>query len=61
MWNVIKVVFFCAVVIFQLVIVTGAESAAEETGNYDKAIFEMLWLMLLVFIAESTFKIKEDK
>ncbi|CBW47001.1 hypothetical protein [Roseovarius Plymouth podovirus 1] len=59
MWNVIKALLVIAAFLFQFVIVYGAESIAEETGDYGQAIYEMLWLLLLFFIAESM--LKEDK
>lgn len=57
-WKIIKTIIVIAAFMWQLVIVYGAESIAEETGNYGQANFEMLWLILLFFIGESL--IKED-
>ncbi len=60
MWNFIKTILVLGAVIWQFIIVYGAEVIAEETGNYDPLIYEMLWLILLFFIGESLLK-EDDK
>lgn len=56
MWNFIKTILVLAAVIWQFIIVYGAEVIAEETGDYSMATYEMLWLLLIFFIGESIMK-----
>ncbi|AHX01033.1 hypothetical protein HL13_gp73 [Dinoroseobacter phage DFL12phi1] len=58
MWNFIKTILVLGAVIWQFIIVYGAEAIAEETGDYSMATYEMLWLLLIFFIGESI--LKED-
>lgn len=60
MWNFIKTVLVLGAVIWQFIIVYGAESVAEETGDYGHAIFELIWLFILFYIGESILK-EDDK
>lgn len=59
MWSIIKILLMLVAFFYQFVIVYGAESMAEETGIYDQAIYELLWLILIFFIGESI--INDDK
>lgn len=56
MWSLIKIILIVCVTLWQFIVVFGAEAMAEETGNYDLAIYELIWLFLLIYLGDSMLK-----
>lgn len=56
MWPLIKILLIVGVTLWQFVIVMQAENLAEETGNYDLAIYESIWLLILIYLGDSIIK-----
>lgn len=56
MWPLIKILLIVGVTLWQFVVVMQAEALAEETSNYDLAIYESIWLFILLYLGDSMIK-----
>lgn len=56
MWMIIKVLLIVGITLWQFVVVFQAEALAEETGSYDVAIYEAIWLGLMIYLGDRILK-----
>lgn len=54
-WDTVIIVIF----VWQMIITIIAERAAQATGNYGEATYELVWLLLIVLIGDNNFRNKK--